>query len=82
MVGVAAVCWVIWLSRNDVVFERSKPNSCLHVIFRGAYWIRSWAILSKEEERDSLKLGYRSLEVTALELFNKFGWDALRRIMF
>jgi hypothetical protein len=52
------------------------------VIFRGAYWIQSWAILSKEEERDSLKLGYRSLEVTALELFNKFGWDALRRIMF
>jgi hypothetical protein len=38
--GAAALCWALWISRNDIVFNRSKPNSCLQVIFRGAYWIR------------------------------------------
>jgi hypothetical protein len=37
LLGVAVVCWAIWLSRNDVVFQRSKPNSCLLLIFRGAF---------------------------------------------
>jgi hypothetical protein len=80
LLGVAAVCWAIWLSRNDVVFQRSKPNSCLQVIFRSAFWIRSWSILTKEEERRSLLLGSRRLEMTALEIFSKFGWNASRRI--
>jgi hypothetical protein len=35
LLGVAAVCWAIWLSRNDMVFQRTRPNSCLQVIFRG-----------------------------------------------
>jgi len=81
LLGIAAICWAIWLCRNDVVFQQSKPNSSLQVIFRAAYWIRSWSILSKEEERDSLKEGCRTLEAAALEMFNNFGWNALRRIM-
>ena len=35
LVGVAAMCWAIWLSRNDIVFNRKPPNSYLQVIFRG-----------------------------------------------
>jgi hypothetical protein len=81
LLGVAAVCWAIWLSRNDMVFQRTRPNSCLQVIFRGAYWIRSWSILSKEEERDSLMLGCRNLETTALDVFGKSGWNIFRRVM-
>jgi len=38
LVGVAAMCWAIWLSRNDLVFDRKHPNSYLQVIFRGAHW--------------------------------------------
>jgi hypothetical protein len=79
-IGIAAFCWAIWLCRNDVVFLRSKPNSCLQVIFRSAYWIRSWAILSKEKERECLNEGCRALEVLALEIFSKYGWTAVRRI--
>jgi hypothetical protein len=80
LLGVAVVCWAIWLSRNDVVFQRSKPNSCLLLIFRGAFWIRSWSVLTKEEKMSSLLLGSRSLEMTALEIFNKFGWNTSRRL--
>jgi hypothetical protein len=80
LLGVAAVCWAIWLSRNDSVFQRSKPCSYLQVIFKSAFWIRSWSILTKEEERRCLLVGSRCLETAALEMFNKFGRNSLRRI--
>jgi hypothetical protein len=80
LLGVADVCWAIWPSRNDVVFQRSKPNSCLQVIFRGAFWIRSWSILTKEEKRSYLLLGSLFSEMTTLEIFSKFGWNMSRRL--
>lgn len=80
LIGVTAICWVLWLSRNDVVFQRAKPNSSLQVIFRATHWIRSWAILSKEEEKDLLKKGCQRLEVIAMDLYSKAGWSIWRRI--
>lgn len=80
LLGVAAVCWALWLSRNDVVFNRSKSNSCLQVIFRGSFWIRSWSILSKEEEKEILIEGSRRLELAALEILNRTGWNGLKKI--
>jgi hypothetical protein len=44
IVGVAAFCWVLWLSRNDVIFQKSKSKSILQAMFRGTLWIRSWSI--------------------------------------
>jgi hypothetical protein len=49
-------------------------------MFRGTYWIRSWAILSKEDGMVILKEGCRLLETMALEIFHKSGWNTLRRI--
>jgi hypothetical protein len=73
LLGIGAMCWAIWLSRNNSVFQRSKPHSCLQVIFKSAFWIRSWSILTKEEELRCLLLGSCCLETTTLETFNKFG---------
>ena len=39
-VGVAALCWAIWNTRNDIIFYRIKYNSILQVIFMGTYWLR------------------------------------------
>jgi hypothetical protein len=72
-VGVAAFCWALWLSRNDVVFQKSKSKSILQVMFRGTFWIRSWSILSREEGRSILKEGCRLLETCALELSKVVG---------
>jgi hypothetical protein len=55
LIGAPALCWAIWLSRNDVVFKRTKPNSFVQVISRGTHWTRCWSLLSKEEERMALK---------------------------
>jgi hypothetical protein len=37
LVGAAAFCWVIWLTRNDLVFDKILAPSYLQVIFRGTY---------------------------------------------
>jgi len=68
-----ALCWAIWLTRNEVVFEKKRPNSYLQVIFRGTYWTRSWSILSKEEERTALSNCCLRLEAILMEFFNNNG---------
>jgi hypothetical protein len=50
LLGVAAMLWSIWCTRNDYVFEKKYP-SFLQVIFRGAYWLRLWALLQREDAR-------------------------------
>jgi hypothetical protein len=80
VVGVAALCWAIWISRNDLVFKKSQYVSVLQVIFRGVFWIRSWAILANDVGRDSLKAGGRVLESVALAFFKGTGWNILKRI--
>jgi hypothetical protein len=79
LIGMVAFCWALWISRNDLVFQKSQFKSILQVMFRGAF-IRSWFVLSKEEERIILKEGYRELEAVALEIFHKSRWNALKRI--
>jgi hypothetical protein len=71
---VAALCWAIWRCRNDVVFEKIKINSILQVIFRGAYWLRFWAQLQRNNQaKDLLSMMRKKLEVVALEQVNG-GW--------
>jgi hypothetical protein len=80
MIGVAALCWAIWISRNDLVFKKSQYVSILQVIFRGVFWIRSWAFLANDDGRNSLRAGGRMLESVALALFKGTGWNILKRI--
>jgi hypothetical protein len=68
-VGFAAICWVLWLNRNDVVFQNLVANSHLQVLFRTTYWIRQWSMLSKEEEGRNLKEGCRRLEGLVMHFF-------------
>jgi hypothetical protein len=61
----------------------SKVTFQIHFVgdlFRGTFWIRTWSVLSKEKGSIILKEGCRALEAVALEIFHKFGWNALRRI--
>jgi len=80
LVGVTALCWALWLSRNEIIFERKVPNSYLQVIFRGTYWTRNWARLSKEEEKTSLNECCQRLEACVMEIFSKAGWNFRNRI--
>jgi len=80
-VGVAAVCWAIWNCRNDIIFNKIKINSILQVIFRGAYWMRFWAQLQREElAKNTLIMMSRQLEMIGLERV-KGGWQHIYRLL-
>lgn len=44
-VGIAAICWTVWLSGNNVVFIAYNFNSFLQVIFSVAHWARLLSLL-------------------------------------
>ena len=35
LTGTAAFCWVIWITSNDMVFDKGHPKTFLQVLFRG-----------------------------------------------
>jgi hypothetical protein len=62
-------------------FKKLKTNSIMQVIFRGAYWLRSWAKLQHDEQaKDTLTLMSKKLEFIALEVSNK-GWKHVARLL-
>ncbi|WVZ73514.1 hypothetical protein U9M48_021813 [Paspalum notatum var. saurae] len=80
LLGATALCWAIWLSRNDMVFNRFLSDSFKEIMFSGIYWIRCWTKLSTEDDKEILEAGCRKLEVFVLEFLGGFGWRARYRI--
>ena len=50
IVGGGGICWAIWLTRNNIFFDKTILPSYLHVIFKEIDWARSWSILQKQED--------------------------------
>lgn len=51
LLGVSSFGWSIWLSRNDVVFEKKKHSKYfLQVLLKGTHWFRLWAKFLRSEE--------------------------------
>jgi len=45
LIGGAAICWSMWLTKIEVVFDKCQLKTFLHVLFRGTHWLRHWAQL-------------------------------------
>ncbi|CAN6182020.1 unnamed protein product [Urochloa humidicola] len=82
LAGASAMCWAIWISRNDVVFDKGLVPSYLQVLFRGTYWTRFWSLLQKVDDRPAASMGCRMLESAAMEVFAAHGWRFRNRITF
>ncbi|RCV10732.1 hypothetical protein SETIT_2G132300v2, partial [Setaria italica] len=80
-VGVTALMWAIWCTRNDLVFEKKRFTS-FHAVFRGAYWLRFWSLLQREESRETICSASKALEIVALDIFAKNGWRSNNRLCF
>jgi hypothetical protein len=39
LVEAFAICWEIWLSRNNMVFNNTRDVTPMQVIFRVTHWI-------------------------------------------
>jgi len=83
LTGLSAMCWVIWLSKNDIVFNKCQPKTFLQVLFRGTYWLRHWTQLQRsEDQKERLIRACRLLEMSALCFFTSHGWPFSLRISF
>ena len=67
LLGVVALCWVIWLTCNDAMFCRIGSNSYLLVVFRGTYW--------EDKTSDFLKKLCRYLEGVLLAFDAQGVWN-------
>jgi hypothetical protein len=53
----------------------------MQVIFRGAYWLRFWAQLQRDEQAKNTPTPMsKKLEIIALEISNK-GWKHIARLL-
>jgi hypothetical protein len=72
-VGLCAMFWSIWLSQNDIIFNKKSISSYMQVMFRTTYWTRTWASFQKEEGQVILQNACRLMETMAMEIFAKYG---------
>jgi hypothetical protein len=81
LAGASAFCWAIWLSRNDVVFDKSLIKTFLQVLFRGTHWLRSWAQMERhDQDKEALVAACHKMETIAMEFFADHGWRFSNRI--
>lgn len=62
LVGAAALCWALWLTSNDIVFNNKCVSSPLQVIHVCSQWLRTWSILQRPEDRDLFMMASTRLE--------------------
>jgi hypothetical protein len=75
LTAATTLLWAIWLTRNEIVFNKCKPKSLLQVLFRGTHWLCQWASLQRHEDlKDQLISAAKHLETSALAFFGSNGW--------
>jgi hypothetical protein len=52
----------------------------MQAIFIGAHWFRFWALLQCEDKRETFQRASKALEVIALDVFAKHGWQSNNRL--
>ena len=78
-VGAIAVIWLLWLCRNDKVFNNTNA-SIMQVIYRCTTTLRAWSALQRVEHRDLFLEVALRLEAAARGLFSHHGWPHRLRI--
>ena len=79
-VGVAAILWGIWKTRNLACFENKWSTEPIEVVRRICYWIDLWVDLQGSEgAKLELQMGARLLGRVAEEIFRGAGeWTSWR----
>jgi hypothetical protein len=62
IVGIAALCWAIWKTRNKACFENKFISSPVSIICYMCAFLRYWAGLQKEKDKQMLLEGADRLQ--------------------
>ncbi|XBI75353.1 hypothetical protein VPH35_068732 [Triticum aestivum] len=63
--GLAAMCWAIWISRNQATFEHKSLKSPFNVVYAACGFLTYWAGLMAGEDRESMERGAKMLRSNA-----------------
>ena len=81
LLGAAAICWSIWLKRNDMVFEKTNYVSSVQVIYIAIQWLRTWTVLQKLDSQALVAVATQQLARVAKDCFTQaYGWRSSLRI--
>uniref|UniRef100_A0A0A8YZS0 Uncharacterized protein n=1 Tax=Arundo donax TaxID=35708 RepID=A0A0A8YZS0_ARUDO len=73
LVGASALCWALWTSRNNVIFDKAPQHTPMQILFKGTYWFCFWSLLKKKERRLLINVVCQCLETSVMEIFAKHG---------
>ena len=79
-IGISALFWAIWDTRNGMIFQGKKLNNFLQVIYRATSWIHTWSLLNHVDNREHMDIGCNRWETVARAIFSRFGWRAVNRL--
>ena len=71
MVGLAAICWTLWKSRNVVCFEKKRVNSSTELVCSALAFIFFWAGLQKADDREQLETGAAALKDATVDFHHE-----------
>jgi len=78
LVGASVICWAVWLTLSDILFDKVLAPSYLQITFSRV--TRYWFLLQKEEDRQLMKVGFIIIETAVMEIFARYGWRFSNRI--
>jgi hypothetical protein len=82
LMAAAALFWAIWITKNEIVFDKCKPKSFFQVLFQGTHWLCQWANLQRHDLKDQMIYAAQHLETSALDFFGSNSWLSHRFVGF
>ena len=79
-IGICALDWASWNTRNDLIFNGTQFMNFLQVIYKATAWIRMWSSLTHADFRELLVIGCNRWEMVARAIYSRFGWQANNRL--
>jgi hypothetical protein len=71
MLGLAAVCWVIWKTRNAVCFGKKIFRNPLEILCSACAYMRYWACLYPELAKEVIEEGVDVMLKTTIKLVGR-----------
>lgn len=66
--GLAAVCWALWLARNRATFENKLIKTPFEIIFSMCSFLLYWAGLQQEGDAGELRSGAELVRTNTMQL--------------
>jgi hypothetical protein len=71
MLGLAAVCWAIWLARNKLCFEKKNIKNPAELVFSAGMLMRYWSGLYPGDAQEVIETGVPAMISAVVQILEK-----------